>query len=237
MYNFPIDYGIFVAIISAAVFCITIPLKIMSEKHNKLKTKAEPQEREIKKKYGINPLGASVLENIENPNEEIVAMTDDEREQHAAEEIEELYRQVGYKRWTGWIPGAVDVLCIIGMLICFSVFCPEGIYKHAALTQVFKGEAVTALNVVYIGFISSELIYLIVNYITTGRKQHIAAMLITNIVAIGLSIWIAFSAAPASLIAIGILRLGSAIYNAIASIFKGEKNDKNNNNNGGTCRT
>ena len=70
-YNLSIDYGIFVAIISTIVFCITIPLKIMSEKHNKLKEKAEPQEREIKKKYGINPLGASVLENIEKPSEEI----------------------------------------------------------------------------------------------------------------------------------------------------------------------
>ena len=79
--------------------------------------------------------------------------------------------------------------------------------------------------------------YLIINFITTGRKQHIAAMLITNVIAIGLCVWIAFSAAPASLIAIGILRLCSAIYNAVTHLIvkKDVDDDKKYNNNGGTC--
>ena len=65
----PLDFGLFAAILVVAVYCLLLPLKKFSERHAKKKAEVAPYEAEIKKKYGINQIGASVVGNIEDPTE------------------------------------------------------------------------------------------------------------------------------------------------------------------------
>lgn len=205
------NFGVAVVISVLICFVLTIPFKVASHKNNKAKLQCDPAIAKIRKKYNANAMGLSMDD--ENLAPEIRKLSRDERADAMAKEIETVYKQHGYKAFTGWIPTAITIAFIILLYQGITAAIPEGAYalrwtdikdslsEHSTSTWIFGGMVTYSI----LQSLINAIITLIKSRKLSKKGLLIGAQVFSVALSAGLTIWIASSTTTA--IALAILTL------------------------------
>lgn len=204
--------GISIVISVIICYALTIPFKVMSIKNQKAQKACQPELEAIRKKYNANAMGIS-MDNDDKLAPEIRKMNKDERDEAMANEISELYKKNGYHLWTGWIPAVLTFVLIILLYNGIKTFTPDGLYSLTFKTRntidlVGASQFVwTVLGIMVGASLLTPIWNAIVSAVNAKRQQQsiknaLIAALISSVVGIGISVWIASSVTMSTAIAV-----------------------------------
>lgn len=221
------------SIVISVIICytVTIPFKIMSIKNQKAQKACQPELEAIRKKYNANAMGIS-MDNDESLAPEIRAMNKDERSEAMANETSALYKKNGYHMWTGWIPAVLTLTFIILLYNGIRTFTPDGLYSLTFKTRntIDLANASQFVWTVLGAVIGTSLLTPIWNTITSvvkakrqqqSIKNALIAALISSVLGIGISVWIASSVTMSTAIAISTFYILSFFETIITTCHKG----------------
>lgn len=216
------SYGL--AVVFAVVLCygISIPFKILSERHRNIKKECIPEIQAIRKKYNANAMGVAFEDSANMPND-IKALSHEERENAMFDEISQVYKDHGYKMWVSWIPGVITFTLIIILYITIGNANPGGVYASTWTTAMDTSTKMAIA--VFAGAIGSavatNLYSCVMGIITSKRKgQPIKTTLVSSFIGVALNIVIMLLVLRSASVAIAIAITTIQTLSLLKSIIK-----------------
>lgn len=196
------------AVVCAVVLCygLSMPFKMLSERHRNIKKECVPEIQAIRKKYNANAMGVA-FEDSANMPDNIKALSHEERENAMFDEISQVYKEHGYKMWVSWIPGVITFALIIILYITIGNANPGGIYASTWTTAMDTSTkmAIAVFAGAMGSAVATNLYSCVVGVITSKRKgMPIKATLVSNFIGTALSIVIMLLVLRAASVAVAI---------------------------------
>lgn len=196
------------AVVCAVVLCygLSMPFKMLSERHRNIKKECVPEIQAIRKKYNANAMGVA-FEDSANMPDNIKALSHEERENAMFDEISQVYKEHGYKMWVSWIPGVITFALIIILYITIGNANPGGIYASTWVTAMDTSTkmAIAVFAGAMGSAVATNLYSCVVGVITSKRKgTPIKATLVSNFIGTALNIVIMLLVLRAASVAVAI---------------------------------
>lgn len=212
------------AVVCAVVLCsgLSMPFKMLSERHRNIKKECVPEIQAIRKKYNANAMGVA-FEDSANMPDNIKALSHEERENAMFDEISQVYKEHGYKMWVSWIPGVITFALIIILYITIGNANPGGVYASTWATAMDTSTKMAIA--VFVGAMGSavatNLYSCVMGVITSKRKgTPIKATLVSNFIGTALNIVIMLLVLRAASVAVAIAIATIQTLSLLKSIIK-----------------
>lgn len=237
-YNLTGNFGWTIIICVAIDFLMVLPFKIIQRNNEKKKKKVAPQIGALKQKYHINNLGP-YKDDDATLDPEIRAMDLGTRQNEMNKEVVALYKEVGYRAFTGWIPTILTLVITILIYFGISAACPEGIYSAKFIEIINNGISTNVFGFVVI-ILNMATSLCVASYAQFGAlskkkkkgikitRKDVLLALIGVALPVGISIYISFISRVAIISVIFLVQILTFAQGLITNAIERHKNTTGN---------